>query len=767
MPSRRLLSTLLLVGSIAPAGIRAALADDRQFDETARPVLQTFCLGCHGPEKPKGGLDLSGPIRSASTHPDLKVWTKVLDAIEAGDMPPADRPQPDAAEAEALSQWLQATVTSGRCTTPPDPGLVTMRRLNRDEYARTIRDLLGVPFRASEDFPADDLGHGFDTNGDVLSLSPILMERYLSAAEDVTRATLARDLAPPSDRHREAEALEGDGSHQWDAHLLATNGTIKVPFDAPEAGTYRIRVRASAQQAGPDPARIGIRVDGREVATLDVPALPSHPEIYEAAADLDAGRREIGIAFLNDWYKGDEPDPSRRDRNLLVDYVEIVGHEPPRDIHPQTLLARVPANRDDWAETARFNLDRLASRAYRRPATSDEVARLVRLVEDAGLEGDPFENALALAAEAVLISPNFLYRAEIRPKPGDAPQPLDPYALASRLSYFLWGSMPDQELFDLAQRGVLADPATLEAQARRMLADPKSTALADGFADQWLQVRRLATIRPHPWKFPKFNDRLRRDMLTETEQFFEAIVREDRGILDFLDADFTFLNGRLARHYGIDGIKGDEFRRVTLNDRRRGGILTQASVLTVTSNPTRTSPVKRGKWVLEQVLGAPPPPPPPEAGELKDESQTGWTSLRKRMEAHRSRAECASCHQKMDPLGFGLENYDAIGAWREKDGDYPIDSSGTLPNGQTFSGPEQLKTLLAARSEEFARCLTTKMMTYALGRGLGFDDRCHVDRIVEGLAHDGQRFSRLVVGIVTSDAFRLTGHTADEGQTPP
>ena len=749
---------IALLGAWMPwiGGASPALAGETGFAK-ARPILDRHCLGCHGEEKPRGGLNLAKYGDEAAVLRDLKTWSHVLEAVEAGEMPPEGKPRPTGEEAETLTGWLRAAISTAHCNAP-DPGRVTMRRLNRAEYAHTIRDLLGVPFRATEDFPQDDVGYGFDTIGDVLTLSPILMERYLSAAEEVAAKAIARDLASPGDRHWEAETLAGDGSHQWDARMLASEGTVRVPFAAPESGTYRVRVRASAQQAGPEPARIGLNFDGQLVATIDVPATPDSPGIYEATVELAAGPRALGVSFLNDYYNPDDPDPNRRDRNLLVDFVEILGHEAPRPILPETLLIRLPADRADWPEAARASLERFASRAYRRPATPEEVARLVGLVEDAGREGEPFGQALQLAAEAVLISPHFLYRAEIRRSPGEAPQPLDGYELASRLSYFLWGSMPDEELFRLARQGMLNDPAVLEAQARRMLANPKAEALSEGFADQWLQIRRLQAVRPDRSRFPRFNDRLRRDMQTETERFFGAIVREDRSILEFLDADFTFLNARLAKHYGIDGVKGEEFRRVTLTDHKRGGVLTQASVLTVTSNPTRTSPVKRGKWILEQILGTPPPPPPPDAGELKDDDHAaGEASLRQRLEQHRARAECATCHSRMDPLGFGFENYDAVGAWREKDGAFPVDASGTLPTGQSFIGPEALKLVLAAKSDEFARCLAGKLMTYALGRGLGFEDNCHLDRIVGGLADDGHRFSRLVVGIVTSDAFRLSG----------
>jgi hypothetical protein len=382
-------------------------------------------------------------------------------------------------------------------------------------------------------------------------------------------------------------------------------------------------------------------------------------------------------------------------------------------------------------------------------------------VDLAEQSGESFERGIQLAVEAILCSPQFLFRVELDPRPRRRGEVLPPtravneYELASRLSYFLWSSMPDDELAQLAASGKLRDGDTLGRQVRRMLRDPKARALVENFGDQWLQLRLLGTINPDTKQFPAFDDALRRAMLEETRLFFESLVRDDRSVLDFLDAKDTFVNERLARHYGIPGVRGEEFRRVTLPDDRRGGLLGQASILTVTSNPTRTSPVKRGKWILEQILGTPPPPPPPDVPELKEDKDVVLSgTLRQRMEQHRANPSCATCHGRMDPLGFGLENFDAVGAWREKDGPFPVDASGTLPSGQTFQGPKALKAILQERREDFARCLAEKLLTYALGRGLDYYDKCAVDRMVAALARDDYRFSTLVLEIVQSDPFQ-------------
>ncbi|HZT83317.1 MAG TPA: DUF1592 domain-containing protein, partial [Gemmataceae bacterium] len=407
-------------------------------------------------------------------------------------------------------------------------------------------------------------------------------------------------------------------------------------------------------------------------------------------------------------------------------------------------------------ERLRKVVENFARRAYRRPVTEAEVTRLLRFVDLAEKQGDGWEKGLQLTFQAVLVSPNFLFRVEQEPD-RDAPngvRRLNDFELASRLSYFLWSTMPDEELFALAGKGELRQGDNLERQVRRMLKDPKAHAFVENFAGQWLQLRNLKTAAPDPGTYPAFDDSLRAAMQKETELFFEAVLKEDRSILDFLDADFTFVNERLARHYGIAGVKGNEFRRVQLPDRRRGGVLTQASVLTVTSNPTRTSPVKRGKFIMENILGTPPPPPAPDAGELKEGGELKGT-LRQRMEQHRANPNCAVCHQKMDPLGFGFENFDGIGSWRTKEGKFDIDPSGVLPGGEKFNGPAELKAVLKKMDGQFRRCLTEKMLTYALGRGLEYYDKCVVDDISAQVAKDNNKLSRLVIEVVRSDPFQM------------
>ncbi len=593
------------------------------YKKHIQPFLAQYCTKCHGGDRPRGDLALDQFRDEAHAMKDRELWQKVATVVRSGEMPPRSKAQPTSAEKELLIHWVDWEVNKVDCNMPVDPGQVTLRRLNKTEYNNTIRDLIGVKFKPAKDFPSDDVGYGFDNIGDVLTLSPLLVEKYLAAADTIVEA---------------------------------------------------------------------------------------------AFKDADL-RKKILIV-----------QPKGKDQKARL-------------------------------QAARVILSKFAYRAYRRPVSEAEVERLTRFVTLAEQKGDSFERGIKLAVKAMLVSPHFLFHIEEdRPVPeGKQGHRLNPFELASRLSYFLWSSMPDAELFRLAESGDLHKPDVVEQQVKRMMADPKSQALVKNFAGQWLQMRKLQTMTPDPDVFPTFSEKLRSDMIRETELFFEHIMREDRSILEFLDADYTFVNERLAKHYGLPGIQGDHFRKVNWSDDNRGGILTQASILTVTSNPTRTSPVSRGKWILENIFNAPPPPPVPDAGELSEDKKViESASLRKRLEMHRANPSCASCHQRMDPLGFALENFDGIGSWRNKDGKFPIDASGTLPTGQTFNGPKELRqVLLKTKEAEFRKCLVEKMLTYALGRGLEYYDRCVVNEVCDSVVKQNNRFSSLVLAIVKSDPFQM------------
>jgi hypothetical protein len=728
------------------------------------PVVTKYCVGCHGPTKTKAGLNLANYPTEASALKDLKVWSKVLENVEGGSMPPEGSPKPTDAESVAFTQFLESLVSKGNCKTAQDPGRVTLRRLNKEEYNNTIRDLVGVDFRPADDFPSDDVGYGFDNIGDVLTLPPLLMEKYIAAAEAIADMAIISGDEPKGPTHRfKAEAIAKPGSGGLSGEsgfwLMSTNAEIGADNVFPKAGTYILRARVYGQRAGKDLPKLEFLIDGKTARSFEVKAEEDSPEVYESRIKITKAHR-FAAAFTNDAWYPDFPDPSKRDRNMAIDWIEVVGptYSLPNDLpesHRKIIFHRpTHLNR---REVAREVLQKFATRAFRRPVTASELDRLVGLVDLALKNGDGFEKGIQLAMQGVLISPHFLFRVELETRPG-APRNLNDLELASRLSYFLWSSMPDDELLDLAIKGQLRAGKNLDAQVARMLKDPKSKEFTENFAGQWLQTRNLKLASPDRGRFNSFDEPLRQAMAKEAELFFAAIVHDNRPITDFLNADYTFLNERLAKHYGITGVTGDNFRKVTLTDKKRGGVVTMASTLTVTSNPTRTSPVKRGKWILEEILGTPPPPPPPNVADLPDDKKdVARGTIRQRLEKHRADPNCASCHSKMDPLGFALENYDAIGAWREQDGKFPVDSSGTLPNGQKFVGPIELKAVLLTKIKPFANCLTEKLMTYALGRGLEYQDHCVVEKVADTVLASGGRFSTLISAIVHSDPFQKRG----------
>lgn len=670
-------------------------------------------------------------------------------------MPPDGSPKPSATLRSAFVASAEQMLAVS-CDLK-DPGRVTLRRLNREEYDNTVRDLIGLDLRPADDFPSDDVGYGFDNIGDVLSISPLLMEKYISAAEMISEKAIEVPKPPITIAGSDLPDAKAAGSNDRGEKVLFSNTVVEFKATLPKAGMYRLRVKAYGEQAGPQPPAMALRFEGKEVQLFDVVAKKDRPEIYEVPIKGGKGENVFGISYLNDFYDAKQP-AGQRDRNLVIQRVEIVGPDAGGEGISAAHLRIIPETPTKERRTvvARQIFTKFATRAFRRPATADEVDRLMKVYAFAEKTGEPFERGIQLGVQAVLVSPNFLFRVETDPPTKkNAAKTLNDYELASRLSYFLWSSMPDQALISSADSGRLHQPNVLVAQVSRMLQDPKSKALADNFAGQWLQLRKLNNVNPNPEQFPTFTPELKQNMVTETKMFFQAVAHEDRSIIDFIDGKFTYINGPLARHYGIPGVTGDVFRKVILTTPERGGVLTQGSVLTVTSNPTRTSPVKRGKWVLEELLGTPPPPPPPGVGTLGDErKRLDAKTLRLRMEQHRANPMCAACHKRMDPIGFSLENYDAVGAWRTLESGMKIDNSGVLPDGRTFHGPSELKKILLGNKPQFVRCLTEKMLTYALGRGLESADRCTVDDIVKRVTLENYKFSSLVKAVVKSEPFR-------------
>jgi hypothetical protein len=737
-----LCATTQAIEPIADPGLQLDYAKD------VRPLLEKYCYDCHTGIEPDGKmvLDTLDPQGGVKLR---KSWQKVRDNVAGTMMPPEDFPQPTPEERKRIVSWLDSHPLRIDCSGPVHPGRVTIRRLNRAEYNNTIRDLCGVDFKPAADFPNDDVGYGFDNIGDVLSLPPILLEKYLDAAEKIAdTAVMTFDEA-----HAPRKRQQGKD--------FASSGEAAIEMEFPKSGDYILRVRASADQAGPDLAKMGIKLDNKEIKTVEVKGKNrSDYDIYQKELRIPKGKHRFAAAFLNDYYKPDDPDPKLKgDRNLHIDYLEIVGpigvrpDEMPES-HKQIVFVE-PGKGTSAEEAARQIFKRFASRAYRRPATDDEIERLMALFAMTKKDGESFERGIQIGVQAVLVSPNFLFRVEQEPGPKDPNgiRTLNEYELATRLSYFLWSTLPDTELFTLAHQGKLRQ--NLDAQVRRMLKDPKSDALVQNFAGQWLQLRALDITSPDPKQFPTWNKDLREAMRKETELFFSYIVREDRSILEFIDSDYTFVNEVLAKHYGIAGVTGSEFQKVSVPLDQRGGLLGQASILTVTSNPNRTSPVKRGKWVLENLLAAPPPPAPPNVPQLEEGKKAAEDgSLRQRLEAHISIPGCAACHRMLDPLGFGLENYNAIGGWRTMDGKFPVEPAGVLPDVGEFQGVRELRGILRKKEADFRRCLAEKLMTYALGRGMELDDTCTLRAIADEVAKNDNKFSSLVLAIVHSDQFQ-------------
>jgi hypothetical protein len=853
------------------------------------PFVKAHCLPCHDDQQRQGDVSLAGFANETSIFKARKLWSRAIEALHAGEMPPEDRPKPAFADAERFATAVRNVFTRFDRTAARDPGVVTMRRLSRSEYVNTVRDLVGVTIPLAEDFPADQIGHGFDNLGEFLTLSPLQFERYLAAAEAIVNAAIVvgEPAAPsfrafggvhqfrgfPNDKNydnqgRRVRDAEGKPlpKEAWTPHLPGAGDGWRVLYDKGPVhrdagdltvtGEYTLTLSAQGLFVGDEPPQFALLANGAEVSRG---TLTEKTATYSVPLRLKAGQfLDIGVSLLNGFI--DPADPTRR-RGLVLQSMSLVAPRFPES-HERLFGGGEKLTGDD---KSRFVLERFASRAFRRPATGEEVDRLVIIVheaekipyfrlgseslaklQDAKLPGpvvnnlrslekerfadeerflslvqerlrkeewyrehraaileaaekvpQPWERRIRLAVRAVLCSPQFLFRVELDSRPDEAgPRPIDDYQLASRLSYFLWSSMPDQELFDLAAAKRLHEQ--LPAQVKRMLADPRSRALADNFATQWLGLGRLEEFTPAPEVLGEMQKLgggtwgdLRRDMLTETGLFFHELVREDRSILDLLDARFTYLNERLARLYGIGDTNGNPagpkikpinpagapipgiqvlergqdpstivrsvnpFVRVSLENTQRGGILTQASVLALTSHPKRTSPVKRGHWVLERILGTPPPPPPPSVPGLEQTTSEQPLSLRRQTELHRKDPNCAGCHARIDPIGFALETFDPIGRYRDKEGDQPIDASGELPGGKAFSGATELKSLLRAERELVSRNLAEDMLVYATGRGPDIHDVRTVDEILAAVEKQDYRFQALITAIVQSDAFRM------------
>ncbi len=722
------------------------------------PLLRTYCFDCHGEGTE---LSLADDQSATAVAANRKVWLRALAQVRLGTMPPEDGEMMDAETRSRMEKLLDELANAVDCVRNPNAGKVALRRLNRAEYRNTIRDLTDVDYVAAEGFPGDDVGYGFDNIGDVLSLPPLLIEKYLDAAEIISGKAIF--TPPPGEIYEiekapsaliDAEKYGGGGS--W--LTLASVSTVSLQVDLPFGGTYVLTVTASGDQGGPDPCRMKVQC-GKFEQIVDVP--DNTEKDYSVSMRLGKGTRKFDISFINDYYKDGQ------DRNLHIHHVHLRGEERKAlfvspDMLPASHKRIVFVNPDTNVSVDKASgvvLSRLASRAFRRPATTDEVKRLVELAAQVREDGGSYEEGLQVALQAILVSPHFLFKVEQNREPdasGKLP-PISDYELATRISYFLWSSMPDDELLLLAHHGKIRDRRALLEKVGRMMQDPRANRFVENFAGQWLQLRNLDTVNPDTRLFRAFDDEVRELMRRETLTFFAGVMRGNMPITTLLDADFTYLNERLAKYYGIHGVSGNEFRRVSLAGTERGGLLTHASVLTVTSNPTRTSPVKRGKWILDNLLNTPPPPAPPNIPELEKSKLVG--TLRERMEQHRNNPACAACHNMMDPLGFAMENFDAVGQWRTRDGRDLVDASGKMPDGTQFTGVADLRQLLSTtRRDQFVRCVAEKMLIYALGRGTEYYDKCAIDKIMADVQRADYKFAYLLAAIIESEPFQKQGH---------
>jgi mono/diheme cytochrome c family protein len=741
-----------LAGLLATLPFRAS-GQAADFDTSVRPLLTQTCAGCHNARLASGGLDvtaLNSPESLTSARP---TWERMLRRVRAGEMPPPQVPKPSAERIAAFTAFVQSAFERTDSAVSSDPGRITAHRLNRSEYSNTIRDLLGVSFRAEKYFPTDDSGDGFDNIGDVLTVSPVLMERYLGAAERIATWALSTEIP--------AKPIESLYHFREQKVRRLDRSTIEAEHRIDFGGEYTVRIGLPGERGKTaSPVKLGFWMDGKLLESKSVETKPSGLVYFDPYSEeemrlyLPEGDHVFRAGFIDDEFVKtlSDKDAYNRKVNKFLDSILLIGpfQSQTEKESRKKILVCDPASGRACVERI---LSTFARRAYRRPVSRGEVAGLLRFVDMAQKDGQSVEQGLQLAIQATLVSPNFLFHLE-RESGGREARQVSEIELASRLSYFLWSSMPDEELLSLAEAGRLR--ASLDHQVDRMLADPRSAAFAENFAGQWLETRNLDVVKPDPEKFPEWSPELRDAMKRETSMFFEYVLRENRPISDFLNANYTFLNERLARHYGIAGVSGSEFRKVELPaGTPRGGILTHASVLTVSSYPSRTSPVIRGKYVLQNILGAPPPPPPPDVPVLDEAAIGAVTSMRQQLEKHRADATCAACHSKMDPLGFGLENFNAIGKWREKDGSFPIDASGTLPDGKSFTTPNEMQAILASRLPEFGRALTEKMLTYALGRGLKSYDNRTVETMNQAWARDGYRFQPQIHQIVNSLPFQF------------
>ena len=779
------------VSSTVPGATASSSVPAMVTPDDHKHMLMQYCTACHNDKAKTAGMSVV-PLDANNLDANQATWEKILRRLSLGEMPPKGMPRPPKEQINQFTSWLAQSLDANAAA-HPDPGHATVRRMNRTEYANAVRDLLGIDVDFSSEMPADDTGYGFDNIADVLTVSPTLMDRYINVAGKIARMAtgeaskkpVTTDYKVPKDLFDNGFGVASYNERASDDLPLDSRGGGAFKFYAPYDATYTIQVFLNANTseegeidihnryevkvplkaglriigasfpknlaldehvvpktilgarepaAAPVPIPLDVQVDGARVQRLMVPSVATGPNVSQSFYLRDV----MQISVVGPFDVTGAGDTASRRKIFLCHPGKGIGED----------------------ACARKILTTLARHAYRRPLTAADVTPLMKMYA-AGRKGADFEHGIEAALEAVLVSPDFLFMRESDPAKsaaGDVHRISD-VELATRLSFFLWSSIPDDELLNLAEKKQLSKPDVLKAQVARMLADPKSKALTDNFAGQWLYLRRLEYQKPDRRAYPNFDVRLRDAMLTETQMFFDGVVKDNRSALDFLDADYTYLNQRLAEHYGIPGVYGTSFRKVNLDaSEHRGGLLGQGAILTVTSYNNRTSVVLRGKWILENLLAAAPPPPPPLVPSLDDAKNGKTMTVREQMELHRKNPVCASCHTKMDPLGFSLENYDAVGAWRTGYAGQLVDASAVLPDGTQFNGPtgtNGLQGILLSRKDQFIEAMTERLMTYALARGVESYDMPAVRAVRYQAAKDDYRMQTIILGIVESVPFTM------------
>jgi len=761
-------------------------------------LVQQYCIGCHNDRTKAGGLALD-TLDLSNIPANAEAWEKVARKLRTGTMPPLGARRPEQADYDGMIAWLEAELDRGAAA-QPNPGRPLIHRLNRTEYANAIRDLLALDIGdVTTLLPADDSSYGFDNIADVLGVSPLLQERYLAVADRISALAVGdTEITPGSDTFRVRQDVSQDG--HIEGLPLGTVGGLAVHYTFPLDGEYTFEVKLyrnnqNATKGFDYVNQFEIAIDGQRVHLASLGGNADLAEYYDkviATSDavdarlrvrvpVRAGPRTVTAAFLEKPPVEDTKrlEPFLRTSIAVQDHtgrphIETLaiggpfnptgpGDTPSR----RKLFVCRPSTRAEEPACARRVISTLARRAYRRPIPEAELGQLVSFYEN-NRGQQSFDQAIQKTVRRILASPKFVFRVEPDPPAlaAGSVYRVSDLELASRLSFFLWSTIPDDELLDVASRGKLKNPSMLAEQVRRMLAHPKAEALATSFAGQWLQLRNLQNVLPNSVEFPNFDDNLRQALRRETELLFQSIVREDRSVVDLLTSDYTFVNQRLAKHYGIPNVYGSHFRRVAIHDEARRGLLGQGSILTVTSHAEKTSPVLRGKWILENLFGTPPPEPPPNVPALEEKVDGRIRTMREQMEAHRANQPCAGCHRLMDPIGFALENFDAVGAWRSRDAGTPIDASGQMADGTRVDGVVSLREGILKRRDVFVRTMTEKLMTYAIGRGMTFHDMPVIRDILRKSATQDYRFSTIVLGIVNSTPFQMRIKPAQEPGRP-